>query len=114
MDDKQLLDSIGKLMDEKIGTLRDELKEEVRGQVAPLRAEMGSQMDILRKDVADQIRPLRESLTKLEAVPHQLELLAETQQGIHEKLDNMQGQVNSLETKMENSVIVKAVTPSAP
>ena len=92
--------------------IRDAVREEMQEQIAPLREEMKDQAPTLRKEMQEQIAPLRGSLVKLEALPHQIGLLADAQLLANEKLDRLQGQVNSLETTIEHSVIVKAVTPS--
>ena len=56
MDEKRLLDSIEKMMDEKVGTLRDE----VRGEIAALRQEM-TELDEKSQRRDNQTRVLLEN-----------------------------------------------------
>lgn len=99
-------------LQESITNLDTSLRAEINSQVAPLQDSLATLDVSIRAEVKDQVSPLRESLAKLETLPHEIRLLAEAQKTTNEKLENLQKQVNSLETKMEHSVIVKAVSPS--
>ena len=70
------------LTKEDLQAIREIMREEVQG--------------VVREEVADQVKPLRESLVELETLPHQIQLLAETQLFTNEKLDKLQTTVDDM------------------
>lgn len=117
---KEDIQAIGTLMDEKLvasnevlrqemAANNDSLRQEMAANNKSLRLEMGHMMD---EKLGNALAPIHKKLIILESLPRQINAIAEGHIGISRRLDNLETQVNSLEKKLDNSVIIKAVTPS--